>query len=257
MALGNRLVATIVASLAAATGAFACGPERLEPVRLDRITVEGDIRLADGRLLAPAGLNAAEARAPLAALLADGPPLAIGRLGAEKDRWGREPALLFFLPDDAPPLFLQGLLLRQGQVRVRPAADLGECLPILIAAEAEGRQARNGRFAGEDRALPAWRTPADPAALAGRFVVLEGRLLRLGEGRRQFFLNFAARRDEGFLVTVDRRLESRFRSAGVDLRRLQGETLRIRGLASVHDGRRLVLSTPAQIERIAHGPLAP
>jgi hypothetical protein len=251
MRLGTRLLAPVfAATLALAGPAPACGPERLDTAVLAGLPAEGDLRLDDGRLLRLAGLDSAEAAAALAGLARPGDRLAFGLLGETADRWGRLPALVFLLAGDEAPVFLQGLLLRQGKARLRPEALPADCLAPLLAEENTGRTARAGMFAGAGAALPAGRTPGDPAALAGRFLVLEGRLLRVGEGRRQLFLNFSGRRDEGFLVTVDRRLEGRFRSAGLDLRTLAGERLRLRGHAAPGNGLRLALERPGQIERL-------
>jgi hypothetical protein len=252
MRLENRLVAAFAGMLALvpAGPAPACGPERLTTADVTGHAADGDIRLGDGRVLRLAGLDAGEAGPAIMGLLEPGHRLAYGLLDDTPDRWGRLPALVFLLAGDEAPVFLQGLLLRQGKARLRPEALPGDCLAPLLAEENTGRTARAGMFAGAGAALPAGRTPDDPAALAGRFVVLEGRLLRVGEGRRQLFLNFSGRRDEGFLVTVDRRLEGRFRSAGLDLRTLAGERLRLRGHAAPGNGLRLALERPEQIERL-------
>lgn len=252
MRLENRLVAAFLGLLpvVAASPAMACGPETLEAATIAGVSAEGDFRLGDGRLLRLAGLAGSEAGGALSGLVKPGERLAYGLLDETADRWGRLPALAFLLPEDGPPVFLQGLLLRQGKARLRPEAILGDCLTAFQTEEALGRTARAGIFAGAGTALPAARTPADLAALAGQFVVLEGRLLRLGEGRRQFFLNFSGQRDAGFLVTIERRLEGRFRNAGLDLRSLSGERLRLRGTTAPRDGRRLSIERPEQIERL-------
>jgi hypothetical protein len=252
MRLENRLVAAFAGMLALVPvgPAPACGPERLTTADVTGHAADGDIRLGDGRVLRLAGLDAGEAGPGFGAFLGPGDRLAYGLLEETPDRWGRLPALVFLLQEGDAPVFLQGLLLRQGKARLRPEPGLGDCLAPLLAEEAGGRAARAGVFAGEGAALPAGRTPDDPAALAGRFVVLEGRLVRVGEGRRQLFLNFSRMRDEGFLVTVDKRLEGRFRTAGVELKQLSGTRLRLRGITSPVDGRRLRLERPEQIERL-------
>jgi hypothetical protein len=250
MTVGNRLLAALLVLAVSHWPAIACGPERLDRAVITAVTDDGAIRLAGGESLGLAGLDAAEVAAALATILSFGDRIAFGALDVRLDRWNRMPSLVFLLPDGNEPIFLQGLLLRQGKARLRPAGLPGDCAALLAAEEAKGRAARAGHFAGAAAALPAGTRPSDGSALAGRFIVIEGRLRRLGEGRRQLFLDFSGRRDEGFLVTVDKRLERRFREAGLDLRRLPGATLRVRGVTDARDAARLRLTEPVQIERL-------
>lgn len=211
---------------------------------------DGDtVKLRDGRKLRFIGINtpeigydgepsepmANEARQALIALFADNKRLAL-RYGAErKDRYGRLLAHVF-LPDQRN---LQQLLLRQGlAISVAVGRNLANFDCYLAAEREAGLQGvwRLPRFQG-------LATTDLPEGLRG-FQVIKGRVVRVGESKKSFWLNFAgnvaARIDKRDLVAFDGRLE---------LPALQGKFVKLRGwLYQYKDQTQLRIYHPGAIQ---------
>jgi hypothetical protein len=161
--------------------------------------------------------------------LRPGDPVAVGSLG-EPDRWGREPALVFALPEGGEPVLMQAWLAGSGRALVRHEPTLGACWDVLRRAEAAAGAA-----------------PARPPE-AGRYARIEGRVLRIGEGRTARFIS--VRSDDGTFATgmVSGRNLARLARAGVDLQALQGHIVRLRGIRSLRNPRIIAVASPEQIE---------
>jgi len=191
---------------------------------------DGDtVKLKDGRKLRFIGINspeigydgepseslASEARQALIDLLAENRRLAL-RYGAERnDRYGRLLAHVF-LPDQRN---LQLLILRQGlAATVAVGRNLGN-IDCYLAAE---------RQAGK---LGIWSLPrfqgltttSLPTAVTG-FRVIKGKVVRVGESRKSYWLNFAGR----VAARIDRRDLPLFEGR-LELSELQGKTIKLRG----------------------------
>jgi len=215
--------------LAGGPASAECGPPALERAVLQRVTAEGDLLLADARMLRLAGLHLA---APPAVLLPrPGAALAIGLLDDQPDRWGRLPVIAFALPDAGPPVWLQQLLIERGAALARPESRLGGCWLLLARAEA-----------AVGPALP------DTIAEAGRFARVSGRVVRVGEGRSAHFI--AVREADGASATglVQKRHLKRFLDAGVDVANLRGHVIRLRGVRSATNPAIIPLINVEQIE---------
>lgn len=211
---------------------------------------DGDtVKLNDGRKLRFIGINspeigydgepseplANEARQALIDLLADNKRLAL-RFGAErKDRHGRLLAHVF-LPDQRN---VQLLLLRRGlAASVAVGQNLANIDCYLAAERQAGRQGvwRLPRFQG-------LATTSLPAGTKG-FQVIQGKVVRVGESRKSYWLNFAgkvaARIDKSDLGVFENRLH---------LPGLQGKTIKLRGWLYPYKGQtQLRVYHPALIE---------
>jgi hypothetical protein len=227
MRRGAVLAVAAAAMLAAAAGAaLACGPERLERGVVARITPEGDVLLADGRALRLTGLHR-----PARAIVPLRPGDAVAFAGLdEPDRWSRLPALVFALPQDGDPVWLQEHLARSGKAAVRFEPALAACWPLLTAAEAGARERPD--------------LPAEP----GRFARVEGRVARVGEGRTAHFVNVTGADGERLTGIVQKRHLRRLQAGGVDVSALRGHIVRLRGVRSLRNARAIALTRPEQIE---------
>jgi hypothetical protein len=224
IALGAALAAALAAPAAAD-----CGPPSLQPAVLDRVTPEGDLALADGRVLRLAGLHIA---VPPAVLLPrPGAALAIGLLDDRPDRWSRLPAVAFALTEGGPPLWLQQRLIERGAALARPEPGLGGCWTLLRQAEAAA-----------EPALP--ETAPEP----GRFARVAGRVSRVGEGRSAHFVTVWTADNQRVTGLVQKRHLKRFREAGVDVPALSGHVVRLRGVRSATNPALIALSAVEQIE---------
>jgi len=211
---------------------------------------DGDtVKLKDGRKLRFIGINtpeigydgepseplAEEARQALIDLLADNKRLAL-RFGVErKDRHGRLLAHVF-LPDRRN---LQTLLLQKGlaaSVAIGPNLTNFDC--YLAAERQAGQQGiwRLPRFQG----IP---TSALPSGAKG-FHVIQGKVTRVGESRKSYWLNFAAK----VAARIDKRDLPMFANR-LDPPALQGKTIKLRGWLYQYQGQtQLRVYHPGTIE---------
>jgi endonuclease YncB( thermonuclease family) len=227
---------------------------------VSEIADRGEILLADGRRARLAGLDvpdtgrgdpalAAAARSWLTARLA-GREIGLRVLAAKTDRWGRI-LVDIFVPDKdtgAPVSVALGLL-AAGLARVRPEIEARDCLVDRLAAETAAR--RDG--------LGVWTDPYYGVVEAtdleelherdGQFAIVEGVVLRVGQGRARTYLDFGRR--DGFTVVTVARQAKIFERAGVALSNLAGARIRVRGAMDNRFGLRMAISGPEGIELIS------
>jgi micrococcal nuclease len=235
-------------------GAGASEAERFEgPVAVAEVLAGDLVRLGDGRAVRLAGIRvpaesagdlnperfAEQARAALRRLL-DGQVVTLAPAAAPYDRYGRLVAHI----ERADGLWLQGALLERGlaQVQTRPgeAARAGE----MLAIERSARAASRGLWAE-----PAFM-PQDAGAIndsAGRFRIVQGRVLRIAPTERYVYLNFGADWRADFTVRVHRP-ELKTELAGVDLEKLAGRLVEVRGVVLEAGGPLIELSHPEQMQ---------
>jgi hypothetical protein len=221
-----RLAALLCALTMAPAAAQTCGPERLERAALARVAPDGDLHLTDGRVLRLAGLHRPTA-GPLP--LRPGEPIAFGALD-ESDRWSRLPAIVFALPDGGEPVWLQEHLAATGRALIRFEPALGACWPLLANAEARAK------------ALPP--TAAEP----GRYMRVEGRVSRVGEGRSAHFITVFDGAGQRLTGMVQKRHLARITRGGVDVSTLTGHIVRLRGVRSLRNSQVIALTRAEQIE---------
>jgi hypothetical protein len=206
--------------------AAACGPDRLQKTVVARIGAGGDILLADGRTLRLIGLRAVE---PASLPLRPGDAVAYGAMSAP-DRWGRLPSIVFALPDGGEPVFLQSWMASTGRALIRHEGALGDCWKLLQTAE------------GQAKDHPA--TLAEP----GRFARIEGRVLRVGEGRTAHFITVEDQPGARMTAMIQKRNLARLARGGVDLQALKGHIVRLRGVRSLRNPRIIAVTRAEQIE---------
>ena len=227
---GARLVVLLLAApFWAADGMAACGPADLESVTVQQVSATGDIGLMDGRRLRAAGLHLGPVDPAL--WPRPGERIAVGILSDTKDRWSRLAALVFTFQADGSLAWLQQRLIAKGGALARPESELEDCFRLLAEAE---------------RTVPAGLMK--PLAEPGRFIRATGRVQRVGEGRGAHFINLTDPEAGRVTGLVLKRHLSRFREAGVDVTRLRGQVIRLRGTRSVSNASIVPLTIVEQIE---------
>lgn len=214
------------------------------------------LELDDGRLVRLAGIRlpakggawqglAAQAQAALAGL-AEGREVRLEPKAPTGDRHGRLAAQVW--RDDG--LWLQGALLEEGlvQVQTRP----GE---VTLAAEMMAREqaARSEGAGGWADGLFGPRPAHQVAPLVGSFQIVRGRVVRVAPTERYIYLNFGADWRRDFTLRVARTSERSFRDAGIELERLGGRDVEVRGYVLEAGGPLIELSHPEQL-RVRPGP---
>lgn len=221
---------------AAAAGMGAsCRAGEFREDSLAGIGVRGELILSSGRRAVLSDLRwsdepmiEAQARSWLESFR--GAPLLLRERGPE-DRWGRR--RIDALVGEAEPVDLAGGLIAAGLAY----ADAGEadslCRSALRGLEEAPRAARRGVWAEGTIAA------TDVARLArrsGRFAVVEGRILAIGERPARTYLDFVRRGEQGLTVTVQKRTWRSLAEHGLSAATLRGRLVRIRGMVETGRG---------------------
>jgi endonuclease YncB( thermonuclease family) len=230
-----------------------CAGEPFSDGRVKSIIDGRTLSLTDGREVRLAGIEApaAQGKAALDALVA-GRDVALLRLGPDTDRYGRTVALVA-LQDEPAGNSVQTTRLERGQARV--SAHIGDfsCAAALLGAERRARAAGLGLWADPDYVMRNAEDPAGILAVRGHFAVVEGQVLSVRESGATIYVNFGRRWSEDFTVTVPKRNERSFTAAGLPLKKLAGQHVRVRGTIEERDGPWIEALAPEQIEIAERG----
>lgn len=181
-------------------------------------------------------------------------PVSVLAVGAP-DRWGREAAVVALREGEAR-IDLAELLVAEGLAVV----DAGErdvlCRPDLLTLEAEARARRRGLWAGETALVPADRVDL-LRERNGRFAVVEGRVVSVGERRDRTYLNFGRDFSRDFAAVVPRRTWVALKASGISAQSLRGRTVRLRGIVEIRRAPVIELAAPGLLERPAAGRATP
>lgn len=253
----RRMVSAAVLAVAAwpALAAPAAGPAECRPApptgdSIASVGARGEMRLSSGGKAVLGSVRWPDEPATAAAayrFLAEfrGRPLVVTARG-EPDRWGRRRIDARLSDGDgaaeadlAEGLVAAGLAFAE--------ADEGDvlCRPSLLALEDAPRAAGTGVWAEPVAAAgdgPALR------ARAGRFTVVSGRLLHVGERRARIYLDFARRGEDGLTVIVSKRTWRRLLERGLTAAGLTGRTVRARGIVEIRRGPTLDIASAEAIQ---------
>lgn len=215
-----------------------------EAVLVRSVTDEAEFVLDDGRKILLSGIAFPdEALAvSIARPLIEQGGIRLAKAGDAADRWGRYRGHLATgggTVSLAEPLIGAGAGLLDSRDVVSPAAKRAArgvgisaaCAGRLAALEENARRTRAGIWGGAN-ALPLdARNAALLQRFAGRFVIVEGKVLSVGERRTTTFLNFGPNWQRDFYVMIARkdwdRLAGGLTTAGIAGRRIavRGEIL--------------------------------
>jgi micrococcal nuclease len=243
----------------------ACGSEPAVTTEAGKVTAVLDGRtfvLEDGRELRLAGIEvpatlpasgggdgaalpaAHAAKAALEELVA-GRTVSLKRFSPESDRYGRR-LVHAFVAGAGDELWVQGALVAQGHARV--AARLDSCAKELLPSERSARAAGLGLWGDPQFRLRPAENPTDILAERGRFALVEGKIISVRESGGTVYLNFGRVWTRDFAVTVLKRNERLFTASGMELKKLEGRRIRIRGWVEERGGPRIEAHGPEQIE---------
>lgn len=213
---------------------------------------EGEIALASGARVLVADVAVADHEAAEAIVMraARGAHAVAFLAGAQEDRWRRRPARILLDPDGRAPRDLAATLVAAGAARVDPGAREALCDPALLARENVARRAARGLWREDDaRPLPAAR-PELLLARAGRFTIVEGVVVGVGERARRTFIDFSRDWDGGFTVIVSTGVWAALVARGLDASALKGRRIRVRGIIQEWRGPAVELATADFVELI-------
>jgi endonuclease YncB( thermonuclease family) len=238
--IAGRAAALLLAALPFAPSAHACGNASLGEGHVAAIEDARTLRLADGRLIRLAGFEwgvpNAVAREALAGLVL-GRPIALKEVPSKRagtpDRYGRIHAFASVNGSETP---IQYVLLDRGLAVTGTRIGDPACREALLVRERAARAARLGIWGSGDYRL---HQADDPAAIlqdVGRFAIVEGRVVSVRESGNTVYVNFGRRWSEDFTVTIAKRAEPTFISAGLSPRSLAGRIVRVRGVIEERSG---------------------
>jgi len=242
--------------LVAAAGPALAGACAFEPQGEGRVAAIIDARsfqLEDGREIRLAGIEPVTSEKVTAEKSKDGSALAALIAGREvtlrgqddtPDRYGRQSAFVYLGSSDTP---VQAALLAQGEALASADVADKDCALALVSAEAEGRNAKQGIWAGPS-AIKNAESPGDILAGIGQFTVVEGKVLSVRQAGATTYLNFGRNWTRDFAVTISRRMLPAFEAAGVGLKSLENRRIRVRGFVESRPGPRIEALHVGQIE---------
>jgi endonuclease YncB( thermonuclease family) len=209
--------------------------------------------LADGRVVRLAGIEVPDGSAAAKTALESfvtGHEITLWRLGkAETDRYGRVVAVVTAGGAEAGiAASAQKTLLAQGLARVAAKVGNRGCAATLHAEENAARIAGLGVWADPAYVVRNAEDLAGIKSAQGHLAVVEGKVLSVRESGATIYVNFGRRWSDDFTVTVPKRNERTFTAEGVNLRKLGGRTVRIRGTIEERGGPWIEATAPEQIE---------
>jgi endonuclease YncB( thermonuclease family) len=258
MAIGFGLVTLLSAATAQAADKPACKPAILGTAQVRSVLDGRTVQLTDGREVRLAGIEVPQKHDSAAKMaletLVSGRDIRLLRLGADSDRYGRVVALVSVDPEAAEiGQSVQRALLAQGKARV--TANIGDsaCAASLLEAERVARAGGLGLWADPYYVIRYAEDPAGILAVRGRFAVVEGKVLSVRESGATIYVNFGRRWSDDFTVTVQKRSERSFTAAGLELKKLAGQHVRVRGTIEERGGPWIEAARPEQIEIAERG----
>ena len=193
--------------------------------------------LDDGREVRLAGIEVSDNAAARSALadLVVGDDVMLRRADIAADRYGRLVAFAYAVRD-GDEIFAQGEMLAAGLARVGDRAGPKTCAAALFEREKTARGAKLGLWADSAYEVLDAGAAADVAAWRGRFAVVAGTVVSVRESGSTIYVNFGRRFTEDFTVTIQKRNERSFATAGVDVKSLAGRRVRVRGFVEERYG---------------------
>jgi endonuclease YncB( thermonuclease family) len=239
----------LVAAAARPAVAAGCAFEPQGEGRVAAVIDSRTFRLQDGREVRLAGIEPVVAEkanrtSALAAIVA-GREVTLRGEDDTPDRYGRQPAFVFL--DDSATMMVQGLLLAQGEALVSATVTDKNCAKVLIAEENAARDAKRGTWA-DPAALKNAESPGDILAGIGRFAVVEGKVLSVRQAGATTYLNFGRSWTQDFAVTISRRATAGLEAAGIIVKSLENQRIRVRGWVEARGGPRIEVLRAEQIE---------
>ncbi len=256
VAVGVMMISPFVARASETLAACAEAKSVFETVKAVSARDGTTLRLADGRELRLAGVvaaNALDGDVSLTARATD----ALNNIAAGKlltlhgrddahDRYGRVIAQAAIAGGE--PHWLQGDLVAAGWLRVAPEASEMPCAASLLKAEAQARNGQKGLWQEARFSVMAADDLAALNAAAGRFAVVEGVVHHVGETTSRTYLDFGRRYAKDFTIVIPRAARAGFAAAGVDLKSLRGQRVRVRGVLFSSGGPAIEIRKPASLE---------
>lgn len=212
--------------------------------RVAAIVDARSVRLDDGREIRLTGIETTATTKQALMSLLIGRDVALRGTDDTPDRYGRQGAFVFVGESE---ISVQATLLAQGDAIASAEIVDKDCAAALMASESEARRQKKGSWA-DPSAIKNAESPDDILAGIGRFVVVEGKVLSVRQAGAMTYLNFGRNWTRGFAVTISRRSLPAFANAGINLKSLENQRIRVRGWVEGNTGPRIDVRLVGQVE---------
>jgi endonuclease YncB( thermonuclease family) len=167
--------------------------------------------------------------------------------GRQRDRYGRALAQLYVEgPSGAD--WIQRALISAGHARAYAIAGNTGCLAELVAAEADARVSRRGIWSRDAYRVRAATETHGLSQLAGRFVLVQGRVSNVTRVQKTTYINFGADWRQDFTASLANTITDRSEGGAARLSALAGREIRVRGWIERRNGPMITLSSLDEIE---------
>lgn len=170
-----------------------------------------------------------------------------------QDRHGRLLAHVF-LTHNGERIWLQEQLLLAGNARVFVLPDLTACITPLLAAEEDARGARRGLWRSRSYRVRDAHNPKGLGYLKHSYQLVEGTVHSIGEGKKLLYINFEEDWRHDFTITIARKRVPVLEAEGLDLEKLPGKRVRVRGWVEWWNGPMIAVSNRQEIEVLTPTP---
>jgi micrococcal nuclease len=179
--------------------------------------------------------------------------LALGRQvelkfgGRHTDRYDHLLAQVF-VDSEGKMIWLQEELVSEGLARVYSFPDNRACVAELLARESEARAKHLGVWDSSAYRIQDARDVERIGRLTHSYQLVEGAVVRVGEGSGRIYLNFADDWRSDFTISIERKDIPAFTEAGIDPKQLAGKQVRVRGWIEWRNGPMIAATHPEQLE---------
>jgi endonuclease YncB( thermonuclease family) len=163
------------------------------------------------------------------------------------DRHGRLVAHLY--RDDG--VWVQGEMLRRGMARVQTFDENQALAREMLELEQKARSETVGIW---NDPMYAVRSPEQASRDVGSFQIVEGRAVKATRIKNHIYINFGDNWRTDFTVSVSTKKLPLFENVGIELLKLKGENIRVRGWLEEYNGPMINMTHPQQIEILANKP---
>jgi micrococcal nuclease len=166
--------------------------------------------------------------------------------GTGRDRYGRLVAQVFTGPNQE--IWVQSEILTKGYALVAGGGDISTCLSFLRGVERRARAGRLGLWGEPYYVMKEAQYPDDVMTELGRFALVGGKVISVRESGGMMYLNFGRHWTEDFTVTIPKRDQRAFVTAGINPKNLAGRHIEVRGWIEQRGGPVIEAARPDQIE---------
>ncbi len=154
--------------------------------------------------------------------------------------------------ENGTPLWLQAELLKKGAALAFVNEATKPCFQLLRAKEQPARRGKRGLWGRQKNKV--FLRADDLGTLnkthQGEFIIVRGKVLKIGHSGLNSFLNFGNNWRKDFTIVIEKRLLRRKSLAWPDLQKLEGQQIEVRGWLDHWGGPMIRLEVPEMLRLV-------